>query len=185
MKRLILAGAALLALAALPARSTTADDTSLGLGIGRVKPEVESSSLGNATWYTGNLRLKVSRYLALEPEVGYWKRTETVLGVESSLEDLNFGGSGLLILPTSRVELWAGAGAGGHRIKGKLAGFGASVSETQTKFGWHVLGGIDLKLSDHAAVFGAGRYDKIKGDESKSESDLDETKFYAGLRLVL
>src|SRR5262249_53935489 len=129
--------------------------------------------------------LRISGFLALEPEVGYWKKTETFLGVESSLEDLSFGGSALIIIPASRIELWGGGGAGGHRIKGKLAGFGTSVSESQTKFGWHFLGGIDLKLSDHAAIFGAGRYDRVKGDATAGEPDLDETKFYAGLRLVL
>jgi len=179
---------ALAALVTLASGLAAAQDegAGLGLGAGAVRPDVGSESLRSTAWFTGNLRLKVSRYVAVEPEAGYWKRTETVAGVELSLEDLNFGGSALIIIPADRVEIWGGAGGGGHRLKGTLApGLGLSASESRTKFGWHLLGGIDIKLSDHAAVFGAGRYDRIKGDAAQDERDLDLTKLYGGLRLIL
>src|SRR5262249_13332976 len=53
---------------------------SLGVGVGIVKPEDSDSTV----WFTANFRIPVGEHLALEPEGGYWKKTnQTPVGEAS------------------------------------------------------------------------------------------------------
>lgn len=149
---------------------------SLGIGIGIVKPKDIDSTL----WFTANFRIKVTNHLVIEPEAGIWKKTEKAFGVEASLQDLSFGGNVLLVSGGDPLKIWGGGGLGAHLIKGTLGigGLG-SASETETKLGIHLLGGVDYKVSNTLDLYGAGRYDIVDlGDDD----NLNELKFYGGLR---
>ena len=175
----VLAAAAAVALAPSAHAQTSG---SLGLGVGVVKPK----DIDSTVWFTGTLRLPLSANLALEPEIGYWKKTAEEGAAKASLEDLHFGGSALLVFPSERVEIFVGGGAGAHRLKGKLGVFGVGIDRTETKLGLHILGGIDIRASDSLTVFGAARWERIRlGDEDDGDDDLDTTKFYGGLRFRL
>ena len=164
----------------LPIRPARAENGSLGLGVGVVKTEVVPDSV----YLTGNFRLPLVSYLVLEPEVGYWKKDYNVAGLVVSAEDLTYGGNALLVIPVHPISIWGGAGLGAHRFKGSLGVPGlVTVSDTETKLGVHLLGGLDISLSPKLAVFGAGRYDIVHTDINGD--NIHETKFYGGLRLSL
>src|SRR5215472_13703225 len=157
----------------LPARATLAEGGSLGLGVGVSKTEVVPDSL----YLTGNFRIPLVSYLVLEPEVGYWKKDYNVAGIDVSAEDLTFGGNMVLVIPVHPISIWGGAGVGAHRLKGSLGVPGlVTISDTETKVGIHLLGGLDISLSPKLSLFGAGRYDIVHTDTNGD--NIHETKFY-------
>jgi opacity protein-like surface antigen len=169
--------AALLPLGAVPALAAE-PPSSLGIGLGAVDPEGVETTL----WLTANYRFHLSRRFALEPEVGYWKKSEQALGITGSVKDLNFGITALGVFEASRrVDLFVGAGAGIHNITGDIgiAGQG-SVSDSITRMGTHVLGGVDLAASNSLRVFLNVRHDLVLVEDD--EPELDQTKFYGGFR---
>jgi hypothetical protein len=164
----------------LVAADARAQSSSLGIGAGVATPKDQDSTW----WVTGNVRLPLGSILALEPEIGYWKRTDTVAGLDVSTEDLQFGGNLLFIIPADRVQLFAGGGAGGHRLKGQIGIGGARITDSETKFGLHILGGLDIKVSSGVSLFGAARYEWIHLNDERTD-DLKVTKFYGGFRFGL
>src|SRR6266850_1755750 len=93
MKRhALFAGLSLAAfLITVPARAQ-----SLGVGAGIVKLENDDA---HSLFLTGNLRFKLLGPIVLEPEVGYWKRTQTIPAGELKYEDVSVGGNALLVFP--------------------------------------------------------------------------------------
>ena len=175
MKRDVIISALLgLALAA----PLQAQSSSLGLGVGVVTPEGLDSSM----WYTANLRLPLGSYLAIEPEVGYFKLSEEPSDPATTFEDLNYGANLLFVLPGDSLELFAGAGISAHRLKGGLglAGVGGGAEESETRIGVQLLAGLELYLGESLGVFGAVRRDRLR--ETDLALEYTETKFYAGLR---
>jgi hypothetical protein len=168
--RRLLPLAALCLFAAVPAASAQ-EQGSLSLGL--VKPEDIDSTL----WVTANYRFKLGRRVVLEPEAGIWKQTFEADPLGASLRDLNFGANLLYVSPRRDTQLWGGAGLGAHLIKG-FGGLG-SESESDTRLGLHLLGGLDHRLADEWDVYGALRYDVVtlEGDQS-----LHQFKLYAGVR---
>ena len=55
-------------------------DVWLGAGVGQVKPESVNATVG----FAGELRIEFGRHFAIQPDLGYWKRTETVSGLSVS-----------------------------------------------------------------------------------------------------
>ena len=151
----------------------------LGFGLGFVKPEDIDSTL----WVTANYRFRLTDRLVLEPEVGVWKKTEGDEDVaEVSLRDLNFGANVLYVAQSGgQTKLWGGAGLGAHILKGELLLGGAigSESDSETKLGIHLLAGADHRLQDSLDLFGSLRYDLVS---LEGDSNLNQLKFYAGLR---
>lgn len=163
-------------LAVFLAFAASASAQSIGVGAGIVKLEKDD---GSSLFLTGNLRMRLLGPIVLEPEVGYWKRTEPVGTGEATFEDFSIGANGLLVVPGSKFELFGGAGIGAHFLDRSAGIAGIIRDSTSTDVAVHVLGGIDFKLSNSMNVFGVVRRD-VFGDASDAR---DQTKFYAGLRL--
>jgi hypothetical protein len=164
-----------LALALATTVSARAEGVRIGLGAGYVDP----SDVGGTAFFTGNVRFDVARNVALEPEVGYWKKSESVPGlVDVSIKDLNFGVNVLYQFPTSgSLRFSAGAGLGAHVLKGAVGVLGFSESASETKLGGQLLAGLDLKVSSAVALFANARYDLV--------SDFNQFKVYGGVRFGL
>jgi len=143
---------------------TRADGISFGVGAGVItSDDFDASKL----WLTGNLRFNLSDNLVLEPEAGWYGETHVNV--------FNFGGSALILIPTERVELFAGGGVGAHMYQWS----GEALDESEAYLGLHVLGGLDLAVSDTWKLFGATRYEIIQADGGNAK----QWKFYGGLRL--
>jgi hypothetical protein len=152
----------------------------VGLGAGIVKFQ-DCEGCVTPLWLTANIRFKVNRNFALEPEGGWYRHTEDALGTEFTTDAFNFGGSALILIPTEQVEVFGGGGAGAHMFRVS----GGGVVETETKFGFHFLGGADLKVTDSMNLFGAIRYELIDYKGVGLEEDtLKQWKFYGGIRLI-
>jgi hypothetical protein len=148
---------------------------SLGLGGGLVEPKVATDSY---LWLVTNLRFGAGAHLAIEPEGGFWRTHKTPIGGKT--ESWNAGANLLAVLPTDRVSLFAGGGAGAHGVRASAPGF-ARVQ--RTRFGWQVVGGLDLKLAGGVFAFAALRYERIRAQEL--DPQYGQTKMYGGLRLRL
>lgn len=149
---------------------------SVGAGAGIVKLEKDDQS---SLYLTANVRFPLLGPIHLEPEVGYWKRTQQVPAGELKYEDFSLGANALLVVPGARFELFGGAGIGAHFLD-RSAGIAQIIRDAKTTdTAIHVLGGIDVRLSGPLVVFGVARKD-VFGDGS---DERDQTKFYAGLRL--
>jgi len=173
MRRHLIIAAVLLAASLGPPAARAQEQGSLGLGAGLVDPEDVPSTF----WITANYRFGITEHLLLEPEVGYWKKGEDVLGGDVSIEDLQFGLNAIYRLGGSGtgVRPWAGAGLGVHLLKG-VVDFDDSgdFDDTDTEIGIHLLGGADFVMSDALALFAAARFDIV--------SDLNQFKLYGGVR---
>jgi opacity protein-like surface antigen len=176
--RMALALVGAMLLAAVPAG---AGDTWLGLGIGQVKPEGVNATIA----FSGELRLGLGKHFALQPDIGYWKRSETVSGISVSASDFSFGATALLLLPLRPVRIYAGAGPSIHHISGDVASYGFSVaSDSLTRVGITALGGLDLEISRSVAFFVAARYDWVTLETSNPDS-INQRALYGGFRLRL
>jgi hypothetical protein len=149
------------------------EQASLALGAGLVKPRNVDSTF----WVTANYRFRIADRFWLEPEVGYWEKSDDIPGFDVSVEDLNFGVNGILEFGTSgsgALQPWVGAGLGLHRVKGVADVGEAELGETQSKLGLHLLGGADFGLTETFDLFAALRYDIVP--------DRSQFKAYGGLR---
>src|SRR5689334_18689685 len=111
-------------------------DSSLGVGLGYVKPKALDATL----WFTGDFRFQVFKGVFLAPEFGYWKKSTSVAQVSVSSEDLQFGIDAIFVVHAGRTaELFAGGGGGLHHLTGDLAARGiTAVSNSATQPGWNV-----------------------------------------------
>ncbi|HEX9186700.1 MAG TPA: outer membrane beta-barrel protein [Vicinamibacteria bacterium] len=158
-----------------------AGETWLGLGAGQVKPEGVNATVNLA----GELRLELGEHFALQPDIGYWQRSETVSGVSVKASDFSFGMTALVLLPAGPVRFFAGAGPAIHRIGGDVDYFGFSVaSDSLTRIGLGVLGGLDVEISRSVAFFVAARYDWVPLETDAPDS-IDQRRVYGGFRLRL
>ncbi len=156
-------------------------DSSLGVGLGYVKPKLLDATL----WFTGDFRFQVFKGVFLAPEFGYWKKSTSVAQVTVSSEDLQFGIDAILVLRTGgTVELFAGGGGGMHHLTGDLAARGiTAVSNSATQPGLNVQGGIDIRAGDQLSFFVAARYDWVLHLEATDPHLLNQSKFFGGFRL--
>jgi len=180
MRRRLVPVAIMMALL-LCGRAARAAENSFGVGIGYVKAKEVQSTI----WFEGDYRFYVGRSFAVAPEVSYWKKSASGLAVSASIRDLAFGVNALMVLrPARGVNVFAGGGGGLHDLTGDLALGALSVSNSVTKGGLDVLGGIDLKAGDAVGFFLAARYDWVLGLAGNRDSRrLDQAKFYGGFRL--
>lgn len=171
MRQRILVGLATMAAALVLAGRAEAQGLSIGLGAGTVDPQDSRTAL----WLTANLRWKLAKNVVIEPEVGYWKKSETTADLDSSLKDMSAGANVLYRVPRKRLTYFVGGGLGVHVVKSsvRIADFD-SESDTEIKQGLHFLAGLDIKLAGALSVFGAARFDAV--------ADVDQSKLYGGLR---
>lgn len=154
----------------------SASAQSIGVGAGIVKLEKDDQS---SLFLTGNLRIGLLGPIVLEPEVGYWKRTESVGSAQATFEDFSLGANALLVIPGNKLELFGGAGVGTHFLD-RSAGIAGIIRDSKsTDLAVHLLAGLDVKLSGALNAFGVVRRD-VFGDASDAR---DQTKFYGGVRL--
>ena len=152
-----------------------AEAQSIGLGAGIVDLEQDDKT---PLFLTANFRVRLFGPITLEPEVGYWKRTEQVAAGELSFEDFSVGANALLVIPGSKLEFFAGVGLGAHFLD-RTAGIAGIIRDANdTDVAVHLLGGLDLKVSSSVSLFAAARHDSF-GDDTDAR---DQTKFYGGLR---
>ena len=163
-----------------------AQEFSAGAGVGVVKPEDVDAS----PYVTANVRLHVMSWLAVEPEFGFWRNTNSEQGciadldvcfdAEAMVQDISVGANVLLIRPTGAIRPWGGAGLGAHFLETELmfSEFDQAGGTENTELGVHLLGGVDFQMTDRVAWFGAARYDII------TDTDLDQFKAYGGVRFI-
>jgi hypothetical protein len=151
-----------------------AQDRSIGLGLGYVKP----SDVDGTIWFTANIHFKVAEKAVLEPELGYWSGSLSA-SPDVSIKDFNVGVN-LLYLPPSHgssVRFSAGAGLGLHFLSGQAGVLGFSASDSATKIGFHLLAGATFGRSRSLRYFANARYDLV--------SDFNQFKLYGGVRFKL
>ncbi|HEY7509357.1 MAG TPA: hypothetical protein VIG50_03845 [Vicinamibacteria bacterium] len=164
----------------LAARAEAAGvESSFGIALGYVKPK----SIDATLWFNGDFRFHLAAPIALSPEFSYWKRSDSVSGVSTSLEDLHFGVNVLLVLRAGRtVELFAGGGGGLHHVTGDVAVFGFPAgSRSVTKPGVDALAGLDFRAGEGISFFLGARFDRVL--ELQDAEALDQWKYYGGFRL--
>lgn len=161
----------------------------LGLAAGVVEPDEEGE-----IYYLANFRIHLFgdddergeddwRYADrgdieayLEPEIGYWERSEA----RFSESDLNVGINAIGVVPGRTVDYFFGVGLGYHFLDTQIDVADPAVpdvDESDGHFGGNFQVGLDIHLGDTVSLFGAGRFDVIEG--------VDETlqgKVYMGLR---
>jgi hypothetical protein len=168
MKRLATAFVILLAASVT---ASAGDSGGFGFGAGSVKvKDVEGSHL----WLTANLRTMLHDYVALEPEVGWYR--ESVGGF--SMNVFNTGGSLLLVLPARKFDVFGGAGLGAHIYRYSEEWRSIHVAVNTTRLGYHFMGGADLIPTNTISLFGVVRYEIVTFDEV----DVKQWKVYGGLR---
>ncbi|HKC12514.1 MAG TPA: outer membrane beta-barrel protein [Vicinamibacteria bacterium] len=158
------------------ASSLWAQDRSIGLGIGYVKP----SNVDGTLWFTANAHFKLAERVVLEPELGYWTKTMSFAPIlDISISDFNLGANVLYRPPShnSSVRFSVGAGLGLHFLSGKAGVLGFTASDSATKLGVHLLAGATFGSSPSLRYFADARYDFV--------SDLNQFKIYGGVRFKL
>lgn len=168
----------LLALSAGMAHPASLPGRSLRIGAGVVRPE----ALGTTPWLGVAVACRLGR-LSLEPEAGFWSKSETAFGLRSSVRDAHAGlNLSWTPLRRGRTRLLGAAGGSAHFVTnsgGPLAG--ATASETSVRPGLQAWLAIEVRLSPRSLVFAAGRSDWILRRELEDER---ETRLYAGIRLA-
>ncbi len=162
--------------AASSASSLWAQDRSIGIGLGYVKP----SDVDGTIWFTANGHFKVADNAVVEPELGYWKKSMSFPPLlDVSIADFNVGANVLYLPPSHRssVRFSAGAGLGLHFLTGKAAVLGFGASDSATKLGFHLLAGAVFGRSKSIRYFANARYDFV--------SDFNQFKLYGGVRFKL
>ncbi len=168
--RRILASFVLVA-AAGGASPAWAQDRTFGLGVGYVKP----SDVDGTIWFTANAQYKVAKDFVVEPELGFWKKTASFPGLlDVSIRDLDVGANALYTTVRKSLNISVGAGLGAHLLKGVL---GSTDSDSSTKLGFHLLGGLVFGHAKSMHFFANARYDLV--------SDINQFKLYGGVRFKL
>jgi len=138
----------------------------IGLKVGVVNPEDLDATLGlGLVFDLGTLHPNV----AFESYAGYWSQTEDAYGAEFGVRDFSFGAKAKYMFKTSNptVQPYAGGGLGLHFMNahadvdpvyfgGTLVFPGSSVSDTETKLGVDLGGGLRIDRGSQFSFFGEG-----------------------------
>jgi len=175
MKKLfaIIAIVGIVGFAASAANAGSVGLRAVGIDAGYVSPDNI-----DGTWTAGfNMDLGVAgANVYVQPFVNYWKFTETVLSIDASIADLAFGGTFKYVIPTSAptVQPFVGAGLAAHRVTAEIDGFG---SASETKFGYHFGGGLQVGVAERMNIVGQGWYSLVE--------DLNQWSVRGGLSWTL
>ena len=144
----------------------------IGAGVGIA---VVGDDIGGTFYLAGLFRYFVAENIAVEGEIGYWRKSYTVqifdpfegtIKGEIPARDVTIGVNLLYTLPTKRVnfDVFAGIGAGINfqKVSASVQGMGfdaeiVSVSETDASL--RLLGGIQAPMGQNTTVFTIIRYD--------------------------
>ena len=159
MKKLI----AMVAIVGVVALAGTAHAGGVGLRAVGIDAGYVSPDNIDGTWTAGfNMDFGVPMAnVYFQPFVNYWKFTETVLSIDASLADIAYGASVKYIIPTAAptVQPFVGAGAAAHRLTAAIDGFG---DVTDTKFGYHFGGGVQVGVAERMNIVGQGWYTLVE-----------------------
>jgi opacity protein-like surface antigen len=142
--------------------------------IGYVNPEQTGGTVGfGAVADMGTL----TPALGLELEILYWSKSKGPSDREITWRDLVLSAHARyrFLLPGSAVKPYMGGGIGPHFVKHESEQ--SSQSETDTKFGLHLLAGVEYKISPKVVLFGEWRYAIV--------SDLNQFAIFAGAKYQL
>jgi hypothetical protein len=173
----VLVGLALLAGSALSAQDS--DPFAFAVGVGLIEPtdEVETYLMAALRIGVGGSAKSRSREGGmrgyLEPEVGYWERSDDRIDGSDLLVGVNLIGA----VPFGQVDTFFGVGAAAHFIDAQLLLNDPRVSGSETKLGVNAQFGIDLYFTDNLSAFGASRFDLVQ-----DANDQVQSKVYLGLR---
>lgn len=159
-------------------------ESSLGVELGYVKAKGVDSTLV----FGGDFRFHLAKAFALAPEFSYWKKSQSGLGITASAEDLQFGVKAIGVYRASQIlQLFGGAGIGLHHVTGSVGVAGGTrASDSITKGGVDIVGGIDVKAGNGLSFFMEARYDWVlglDGTEGRDTNRLDQHKFLGGFRV--
>ena len=120
---------------------------SIGADVGFVDPENVDGTVGFGVFANlGNL----SRDIRLAPHLGYWSKSESFGGAETSVHDISLGTRGQYMFHVSspKFQPYAGAGLGLHFLSAKVSvpGF-MDAKDSSTKLGLDMGGGFITPLS--------------------------------------
>jgi len=156
---------------------------SLFAGAGYVSPK----DVDGTGYFTGGFRLNVTEALAVEPELGYWKKSA---GVENLLRvglSDTMVGANLVFRPAmdGPVGVYLGGGPALHLVKLSASVVGISDSETKSCFGGQAFVGADFKLSRPVWLFATVRYDIVSKANWNDELEVNVSgfKIYGGIRV--
>ena len=143
----------------------------IGLKAGVVNPEDLDATLGlGLVFDLGTLHPNV----AFESYAGYWSQTEDAYGAEFGVKDFSFGAKAKYMFKTSNptVQPYAGGGLGLHFLNahadvdpvyfgGTLVFPGSSESDTETRIGLDLGGGLRIDRGSQFSFFGEGWFSII------------------------
>lgn len=120
---------------------------SIGADVGFVDAEGVDGTAGFGVFANlGNL----SRDIRLAPHLGYWSKSQSFGGAETSVHDISFGTRGEYMFHVSspKFQPYAGAGLGLHFLSAKVSvpGF-VDAKDSSTKLGLDMGGGFITPLS--------------------------------------
>lgn len=142
--------------------------------IGYVNPEHTGGTVGfGALVDMGTL----TPMLGLDLEILYWSKSEGPSDREITWRDIVLCAHARyrFSLPGSAVKPYMGGGIGPHFVKHEHEQSGKS--ETDTKFGLHLLAGAEYEVSPKVALFGEWRYAIV--------SDINQFAIFAGAKYKL
>jgi len=146
----------------------------VGAFLGYVNPEHVDATLGfGAVVDMGTL----TPMLGLDLEILYWSKSEGPSDRKISWRDIVLCAHARyrFSLPGSPVKPYMGGGIGPHFVKHENEQSGKS--ETDTKFGLHLLAGAEYEVSPKVAIFGEWRYAIV--------SDINQFAIFAGAKYKL
>lgn len=111
----------------------------------------------------------------LEPEIGYWKKSDGGRDIEDTLIGLNLVG----VVPTRFADFFLGVGFAAHQLDGVTVDEDGltDLDLSETRIGGNVQVGVELYVSEGFGVFGTGRLDILEDQPFDRQ-----TKVWGGLR---
>jgi opacity protein-like surface antigen len=157
----------------------------LGADLGMVDPESSGSTIGfDAVADLGTISPRVR----LTSQLGYWSKSEGAFGTEASIRDISLGARAAYQFPVqSRTQPYVGGGLGFHffnsevtvddiDLGGGMIIPGFSASDSETKLGIDLGGGVSTPLSERTNLFGELWY---------TISDIEQLSLKVGLSFQL
>jgi opacity protein-like surface antigen len=148
----------------------------VGAFAGYVKPEDVDGTIGFGALVDMGTLMPM---LGVELEGLYWSKSEGEGAAEASLRDIAISAHGKyrFPMPASPVKPYVGGGPGLHFLKAEVEFLGEKVSDTDTKFGFDLLGGGEYEASPQIDVFAELRYSLV--------SDFNQFSIFGGAKFKL
>ena len=122
---------------------------SIGVNAGFVDPDNVDGTVGFGAFANlGNL----SPDVRLQPNVGYWSKSQDEFGVKATISDISFSTRALYMFHNNSAKFhpYAGGGPGLHIVKAKVSmttPVAMEASDSETKLGLDLVGGFTTQLS--------------------------------------